>query len=137
MDRFVWMALAATLGTWFLTALGAGLVVFFTAPNPKLMNALLGFAAGVMIAASFWSLLNPAIEGAEALVKADAAEHLAEESYGGIAAAEGIGDVGVHILLVHAEPVGGGAGILELLVIPAEGKVGNEGAGLVRALGDH
>lgn len=67
MDRFVYMALAATLGTWFLTALGAGLVVFFTAPNPKLMNALLGFAAGVMIAASFWSLLNPAIEGAEAL----------------------------------------------------------------------
>ena len=67
MDRFVWMALAATLGTWFLTALGAGLVVFFTAPNPKLMNTLLGFAAGVMIAASFWSLLNPAIEGAEAL----------------------------------------------------------------------
>lgn len=67
MDRFVYMALAATLGTWFLTALGAGLVVFFTSPNPKLMNMMLGFAAGVMIAASFWSLLNPAILRAEEL----------------------------------------------------------------------
>lgn len=67
MDRYVWMALAATLGTWFLTALGAGLVVFFTSPNPKIMNVMLGFAAGVMIAASFWSLLNPAIERAETL----------------------------------------------------------------------
>ena len=67
MDRYVWMALTATLGTWFLTALGAALVVFFTSPNPKIMNVMLGFAAGVMIAASFWSLLNPAIERAEAL----------------------------------------------------------------------
>ena len=76
------------------------------------------------------------IEGAEPLVKADAAEHFTEETHRGIAAAEGVGDVRVHILLVHAEPVGGGAGILELLVIPAEGKVGNERAGLVRTLRD-
>ena len=67
MDRYVYLALAATLGTWFLTALGAGLVVFFTSPNPKIMNVMLGFAAGVMVAASFWSLLNPAIGRAEAM----------------------------------------------------------------------
>lgn len=66
MDIIVLMALVATLGTWLLTALGAATVVFFKSPNPKLLNLMLGFAAGVMIAASFWSLLQPAIERAEA-----------------------------------------------------------------------
>lgn len=66
MDPFIIMALAATLGTWFVTALGAATVVFFTSPNPKSLNIMLGFASGVMIAASFWSLLQPAIEQAEA-----------------------------------------------------------------------
>lgn len=66
MDRFVLMALIATLGTWFVTALGAATVVFFTSPNPKVLNLMLGFASGVMIAASFWSLLQPAIQRAEA-----------------------------------------------------------------------
>ena len=59
------LALIATLGTWALTALGAGLVFFFKEINQKILNAMLGFAAGVMIAASFWSLLAPAIEMAE------------------------------------------------------------------------
>ena len=66
MDNFTIMALIATLGTWFVTALGAAMVVFFTSPNPKGLNIMLGFASGVMIAASFWSLLQPAIERAEA-----------------------------------------------------------------------
>ena len=66
MDHFVFMALAATFGTWFVTALGAATVAFFQSPNPKVMNIMLGFASGVMIAASFWSLLQPAIERAEA-----------------------------------------------------------------------
>lgn len=65
MNVFVIMALIATLGTWALTALGAASVVFFTSPNQKIMNFMLGFASGVMIAASFWSLLQPAIERAE------------------------------------------------------------------------
>ncbi|MBQ3000718.1 MAG: ZIP family metal transporter [Oscillospiraceae bacterium] len=65
MNNFVIMALAATLGTWFVTALGAATVVFFTSPNPKSLNIMLGFASGVMIAASFWSLLQPAIARAE------------------------------------------------------------------------
>ena len=65
MDNFVLMAFIATLGTWLVTALGAALVVFFKAPNPKGLNIMLGFASGVMIAASFWSLLQPAIEKAE------------------------------------------------------------------------
>ena len=66
MDNVVILALLATLGTWFVTALGAATVVFFRSPNPKVMNLMLGFASGVMIAASFWSLLQPAIERAEA-----------------------------------------------------------------------
>ncbi len=65
MDNLVLLALLATLGTWFITALGAATVVFFSTPNPRLLNLMLGFAAGVMIAASFWSLLQPAIERAE------------------------------------------------------------------------
>lgn len=59
-------ALLATLFTWGVTVLGASLVFFFKSINRKVLDAMLGFAAGVMIAASFWSLLAPAIEMAEA-----------------------------------------------------------------------
>jgi len=55
-------ALVATLFTWVVTALGAGLVFFFKSINRKVLDGMLGFAAGVMIAASYWSLLAPAIE---------------------------------------------------------------------------
>ena len=65
MAELVLMALAATVGTWLVTALGAATVVFFKSPAPKILNLMLGFASGVMIAASFWSLLQPAVEGAE------------------------------------------------------------------------
>lgn len=65
MDNYVLWAFIATLGTWFLTALGAAMVAFFKSPNLSIMNFMLGFASGVMIAASFWSLLQPAIEMAE------------------------------------------------------------------------
>ena len=58
-------ALYAGLFTWILTALGAGLVFFFKSSNRKLLDAALGFTGGVMIAASFWSLLSPAIEYVE------------------------------------------------------------------------
>lgn len=67
MKDIVWMALLATLGTWSVTALGAATVVFFRSPSPRALNRMLGFAAGVMVAASFWSLLQPAIERAETL----------------------------------------------------------------------
>jgi zinc transporter, ZIP family len=59
-------ALLATLFTWFLTALGASLVFFFRTINRRVLDGMLGGAAGVMIAASFWSLLQPSIELAEA-----------------------------------------------------------------------
>ena len=55
-------ALLATLFTWFLTLLGAAVSLFGRDPSRKLLDAMLGFAAGVMIAASYWSLLAPAIE---------------------------------------------------------------------------
>lgn len=58
-------ALLGTLFTWGLTALGAAMVFFFKSINRKALDSMLGFAAGVMIAASFWSLLAPAIEMAE------------------------------------------------------------------------
>lgn len=61
----VLQALIATLFTWFVTGLGAGLVFFFKTINRKVLDGMLGFAAGVMIAASYWSLLAPAIEMAE------------------------------------------------------------------------
>jgi len=62
----IMQALMATLFTWFVTALGASLVFFFKTINRKVLDGMLGCAAGVMIAASFWSLLAPAIEMAEA-----------------------------------------------------------------------
>lgn len=55
-------ALLAGLFTWGVTALGASMVIFFKSINRRLLNGMLGFAAGVMIAASFWSLLAPAID---------------------------------------------------------------------------
>ena len=60
------LALIATLFTWAMTALGASMVFFFKTINQKVLNSMLGFAAGVMIAASFWSLLQPSIDMAEA-----------------------------------------------------------------------
>ncbi|HLQ75410.1 MAG TPA: ZIP family metal transporter [Alloiococcus sp.] len=59
------LALGATLFTWFMTALGAALVFTTNKINQKIMDGMLGFAGGVMIAASFWSLLQPAIALAE------------------------------------------------------------------------
>ena len=61
----VHQAALAGLFTWGVTALGAATVVFFKSVNKNVLNSMLGFAAGVMIAASFWSLLAPAIEMAE------------------------------------------------------------------------
>tara|TARA_B100001758_G_scaffold244249_1_gene255317 strand:+ start:3013 stop:3879 length:867 start_codon:yes stop_codon:yes gene_type:complete len=54
-------ALYAGLFTWGLTALGAALVFLFNSSNRKVLDTALGFTAGVMIAASFWSLLAPSI----------------------------------------------------------------------------
>ena len=59
------LAFIATLFTWLMTALGASMVFFFKSINKKVLNSMLGFAAGVMIAASFWSLLKPSIDMAE------------------------------------------------------------------------
>jgi len=61
----VLQAFLATCFTWFLTAAGSGLVFFFRDIRRSLLDGMLGFAAGVMIAASYWSLLAPAIEMAE------------------------------------------------------------------------
>ena len=63
----VLQALFGTLFTWSVTALGAGIVFFFNQINKRVLNGMLGFAAGVMIAASYWSLLAPAIEMSESM----------------------------------------------------------------------
>lgn len=59
------LALLATLFTWGVTALGASGVFFFKTINRRVFDGMLGFAAGVMIAASYWSLLAPSIELSE------------------------------------------------------------------------
>ena len=65
MDALIWAA-GGTGFTFLMTALGAAVVFFFRNEiNPKIQRIFLGFAAGVMIAASVWSLLIPAIEEAE------------------------------------------------------------------------
>ena len=61
----VTQAFLATLFTWAMTAAGAAMVFMTRSVNQRLMDCMLGFAAGVMIAASFWSLLAPGIEMAE------------------------------------------------------------------------
>lgn len=55
-------AFIATLFTWGITALGSLVVCFFKEVNKRVLNTILGFSAGVMIAASFWSLLAPSID---------------------------------------------------------------------------
>lgn len=61
----LYQVLIATGFTWGLTAFGASFVFFFNNINRKILDGMLGLAAGIMIAASFWSLLAPAIEMAE------------------------------------------------------------------------
>lgn len=61
----VWGALLATTFTWLVTAAGASLVFFFKTMRRGVLDTMLGFTGGVMVAASFWSLLNPSIEMSE------------------------------------------------------------------------
>jgi len=61
----VLQALLGTLFTWFMTAVGAALVFTTRSVNQRFMDAMLGFAGGVMIAASYWSLLAPALDMSE------------------------------------------------------------------------
>lgn len=63
----VMQAFFGTLFTWLITALGAAMVFFFKKIDRKPLDFMMGFAAGVMIAASFWSLLAPAISMSEQL----------------------------------------------------------------------
>jgi zinc transporter, ZIP family len=60
-------ALIATTFTWLVTAAGASLVFFFKTIDRKILDIMLGFTGGVMVAASFWSLLNPSIQMSERL----------------------------------------------------------------------
>jgi len=66
----VWSALIATTFTWLVTSLGASLVFFFRTLHRGVLDTMLGFTGGVMVAASFWSLLNPAIEMSETMFPA-------------------------------------------------------------------
>ena len=61
----VWGALIATTFTWLVTAAGASVVFFFRTLSRKWLDGMLGFTGGVMIAASYWSLLAPSIEMSE------------------------------------------------------------------------
>ena len=61
----IFQALLAGIFTWIITAIGSGLVFFFNSSNRKVLDISLGFTGGVMIAASFWSLLAPSIQYVE------------------------------------------------------------------------
>lgn len=65
--NFILSALFAGLITWSVTALGAGTVIFLKKSSEKITGAMLGFSAGVMIAASFWSMLEPSVNDYTAL----------------------------------------------------------------------
>lgn len=69
MNIAIFWAFLAGIGTWAITAVGAATVIFFKTPKQRTLNFLLGFSGGVMIAASFWSLLQPAIEIGEETLK--------------------------------------------------------------------
>lgn len=66
----VYAALLATIFTWLVTAAGASLVFFFKKMHRGVLDGMLGFTGGVMVAASFWSLLNPSIEMSERMFPA-------------------------------------------------------------------
>ncbi|MGF1632307.1 MAG: ZIP family metal transporter [Phycisphaerae bacterium] len=63
-QNLIVQAVLATTGTWLSTAVGAAAVLFFVSVSRRVLDGMLGFAAGVMVAASSWSLLIPAIESA-------------------------------------------------------------------------
>lgn len=65
--NYISQALVATIFTWSITSLGAAVVFLFKNVNKSFLDAMLGFAAGVMIAATFFSMLSPAIEMANSL----------------------------------------------------------------------
>ena len=65
--NYIYQALIATIFTYLITVLGAAIVFFFKKINKNIMDAMLGFAAGVMTSASYFSLLAPAISSSEEL----------------------------------------------------------------------
>ena len=107
----VLQAFIAGLFTWGCTIIGSAIVFFFKHISRKLLDIMMGFAAGVMIAASFWSLLQPSIE-------------YAENSYGSLAwlpAAIGFLTGGFFLRLIDAivEPVGALLGAVAVLSMTA------------------
>lgn len=106
----IWQALLAATFTWGVTALGASLVFIMRHQSKKLLDVSLGFAAGVMIAASFWSLLAPAIESAEETYK--------EWAFVPVAIGFAIGAGFVHLADTLLPSCVGEAGMTSLLSAP-------------------
>ncbi|MCO4533209.1 transporter [Streptococcus infantarius subsp. infantarius] len=79
-QNVVFLAFLAGLFTWGCTILGSAVVFFFTKVSRKLLDIMMGFAAGVMIAASFWSLLDPALAYAAGAMMFVVVEELIPES---------------------------------------------------------
>lgn len=92
----VLQAVYATLFTWFVTTIGASLVFFFKKIGVNVLNGMLGFGSGVMIAASFWSLLSPSISITEEL---KASGHINLPIW--FPALIGFASGGLFLLLVH------------------------------------
>ena len=61
-NEFIVYAFIASIGTWFITMLGSSLVFFIKSENKKILSLIMGLGAGIMIAASFFSLIMPSLE---------------------------------------------------------------------------
>ena len=67
-NDFILYAFIASIGTWFITALGSSLVFVIKSENKKLLSLIIGLGAGIMIAASFFSLILPSLERLESFL---------------------------------------------------------------------
>ncbi|XP_066521008.1 zinc transporter ZIP11-like isoform X2 [Hoplias malabaricus] len=113
-------ALLGTLFTWGLTAAGAALVFIFSSSQKRILDGSLGFAAGVMLAASYWSLLAPAIEMAE-----DSGKYGAFAFFP-VAVGFALGAAFVYFADVMMPSLGVGAAPHRALALPADAKPSKE-----------
>eukprot|EP00040_Diaphanoeca_grandis_P025694 m.142772 g.142772 ORF g.142772 m.142772 type:complete len:320 (+) comp30270_c0_seq1:271-1230(+) len=118
----LWQAAMGTFFTWFVTAAGSA-VVFFTDTGRDLLDASLGFSGGVMLAASYWSLLAPAIEMAE-----ESGTYGAEGQWAFVPVAVGfaVGAYFVYFADTIMESMGVGNVVTELTAAKGENEQSNE-----------
>lgn len=116
----VTQALLGTLFTWGLTAAGAALVFIFSSRQKRILDGSLGFAAGVMLAASYWSLLAPAIDMAE-----DSGKY-GSFAFAPVAVGFALGAAFVYVADLVMPALGVGADPHTALALPPDAKLAKE-----------